>query len=163
MLTEGVADGERWLDQPEVDELLAAWGLPLVDSLFARGPAAAGRAAAELGGTVVLKARAPGPGAQDRGRRRRARAEGERSVRDAAERMRRRLRRAGTPATGFVVQRQLGGGVEMLCGIASDPALGPLVVCGAGGTLTDLLADVQIRLAPVDRRRGARGWSGRCA
>lgn len=48
----------------------------------------------------------------------------------------------------------------MLCGIASDPALGPLVVCGAGGTLTDLLADVQIRLAPVtdlEARRMVRG------
>jgi acyl-CoA synthetase (NDP forming) len=108
----------------------------------------------------VLKASAPGlvhkteAGAVELG------LEGERAVRDAAERMSRRLRRTGHRPTGFLVQRQLEGGVEILCGIASDPALGALVVCGAGGTLTDLLGDVQIRLAPVTDADAARMVEG---
>ncbi|MBN1529399.1 MAG: GNAT family N-acetyltransferase [Thermoleophilaceae bacterium] len=156
LLAGAVADGPRWLESPEVESLLGAWGIPLVDSHFARGPVTAGRAAADLGGKVVLKASASGlvhkteEGAVELG------LEGERAVREAAERMGRRLRRAGFQPGGFVVQRQAEGGVEMLCGIASDPALGALVVCGAGGTLADLLGDVQIRLAPVTDAEAAR-------
>ena len=64
--------------------VLAAYGIPLVESRFAASAAEAGRRAAELGGPVALKAVAPGLvhkadaggvalGAQRPGRRRRAR------------------------------------------------------------------------------------------
>ena len=42
-------------------------------------------------------------------------------------------------------------GTEMLLGIVRDPALGPLIVAGAGGVLTELLADRVVALPPVDR------------
>jgi len=41
-------------------------------------------------------------------------------------------------------------GIEMLLGIVRDPALGPLIVVGAGGVLTELLADRVVALPPVD-------------
>ena len=41
-------------------------------------------------------------------------------------------------------------GTELLLGIVRDPALGPLVVVGAGGVLTELLADRAVALPPVD-------------
>ncbi len=41
-------------------------------------------------------------------------------------------------------------GTEMLLGIVRDPALGPLIVVGAGGVLTELLADRVVALPPVD-------------
>ena len=41
-------------------------------------------------------------------------------------------------------------GTEMLIGIARDPALGPLIVVGAGGVLAELLADRAVALPPVD-------------
>lgn len=37
----------------------------------------------------------------------------------------------------------------MLAGITSDPLLGPLVACGAGGTAVEVLGDVAVRLAPL--------------
>jgi acyl-CoA synthetase (NDP forming) len=40
-------------------------------------------------------------------------------------------------------------GTEMLLGIVRDPALGPLIVAGAGGVLTELLADRVVALPPV--------------
>ena len=40
----------------------------------------------------------------------------------------------------------------MLAGIASDPLLGPLVACGAGGTAVEVLGDVAVRLAPLTDR-----------
>lgn len=40
----------------------------------------------------------------------------------------------------------------MLAGITSDPLLGPLVACGAGGTAVEVLGDVAVRLAPLTDR-----------
>jgi acyl-CoA synthetase (NDP forming) len=47
-------------------------------------------------------------------------------------------------------------GTEMLLGIASDPALGPLIVVGAGGVLTELVADRVVALPPVDHHGALR-------
>lgn len=151
-----VADGERWLDPAETAWLLGGWGVRLVEGVFAAGPAAAARAAEELGGAVVLKATAPTlvhkteVGAVQLG------LEGGPDVHRVATSMARRLRRAGMKPTGFLVQRQLTGGVEMLVGVASDPLLGPLVACGAGGTLTELIGDVEVALAPLSDLDAAR-------
>jgi acyl-CoA synthetase (NDP forming) len=40
-------------------------------------------------------------------------------------------------------------GVELALGITTDPALGPLIVVGAGGTLVELIADRAVALPPV--------------
>ena len=152
VLAAAVADGGRWLRAEEVRLLLECWGIPLVEQRIARGPAAAGRAAAELGGPIVLKASGEGIlhktelGAVELG------LAGGQEVTRAARRMSRRLRAAGTRAESFVVQRQLGAGVEMLAGVSVDPLLGPLVACGAGGTAVEVLGDVAVRLAPVTDR-----------
>jgi acyl-CoA synthetase (NDP forming) len=53
-------------------------------------------------------------------------------------------------------------GVELALGLVHDPALGPLVVVGAGGLLVELLADRAVALPPVDSRR-ARALLGRLA
>src|SRR5204862_318744 len=42
-------------------------------------------------------------------------------------------------------------GTEMLLGIVRDPALGPLIVAGAGGVLTERLAARVVARPPVDR------------
>jgi hypothetical protein len=54
---------------------------------------------------------------------------------------------------GFIVARQLRGGVEMLIGTQNDPVFGPVITVGAGGVLAELIADVSVRLAPVDRQQ----------
>jgi acyl-CoA synthetase (NDP forming) len=52
---------------------------------------------------------------------------------------------------GFLVQRMVGPGVEMLVGMLADERFGPVVACGAGGGTAEVLGDVGVRLAPLAR------------
>jgi len=47
------------------------------------------------------------------------------------------------------VQAQASPGIELCVGIVSDPRFGPMITVGAGGTLTDLLADRRWGFAPL--------------
>ena len=156
LLATAAAAGERWLDAGETARLLHAWGLPQVEAERVTGPTAAGRAAARLGGPVVLKAIGPGIVHKTELGAVRTGLAGEDVVRTAARTMSRRLRRHGIRPDGFLVQRQVRpGGAEVLAGLTLDPLLGPLVACAAGGTVVELLGDVAVRLAPVTRAEAA--------
>jgi acetate---CoA ligase (ADP-forming) len=46
-------------------------------------------------------------------------------------------------------------GPELILGMARDPALGPLIVAGAGGVLTELLSEHAVALPPLGRDAAA--------
>ena len=48
-----------------------------------------------------------------------------------------------------VVMKQVPAGEEVLLGGRRDQSFGPLVACGAGGVLTEILEDVALRVAPI--------------
>jgi acyl-CoA synthetase (NDP forming)/GNAT superfamily N-acetyltransferase len=149
LIAECLAAGGGWLAPDAVRALAGHYGLPLAEQVTARGPAAAARAAERFGRPVALKAIAPGlTHKSDAGGVRLALA-GADEVRRAAREMSARLRSRGTPVEGFLVQPMAEQGVELLIGVASDPVFGPVVACAAGGTATELLADVSVRLAPL--------------
>jgi acetate---CoA ligase (ADP-forming) len=54
---------------------------------------------------------------------------------------------------GVVVQRMANEGVEMILGIKRDPLFGPVVLCGFGGILVELLKDVSIGIPPLSRQQ----------
>jgi acyl-CoA synthetase (NDP forming) len=58
--------------------------------------------------------------------------------------------RLGDQVQGYVVQRMAPSGIELLAGVATDPAFGPLVIFGAGGTAAELLQDRIVRPAPLN-------------
>jgi acetyltransferase len=53
-------------------------------------------------------------------------------------------------ATGVLVAPVVRGNRELIAGANLDPTFGPTVVVGLGGVLTEALADVSVRLAPLD-------------
>ena len=69
----------------------------------------------------------------------------------AAGAMAQRLAANGVRPDGFLVQRQVVGGREVIVGLTRDPAVGPLVMCGLGGVAVEVWKDVSFRVAPVDR------------
>jgi acyl-CoA synthetase (NDP forming) len=48
-----------------------------------------------------------------------------------------------------LVQPMVSGGVEMVIGGVNDAAFGPVVMCGTGGVLVDLLDDTAFAMCPL--------------
>jgi acyl-CoA synthetase (NDP forming) len=57
--------------------------------------------------------------------------------------------RFGPDMTAVLVQQMVPRGVEMIVGALQDPVFGPLIACGTGGVLVDVLADTSFRLHPL--------------
>src|SRR4029077_3244886 len=121
-----LAAGAGWMDPPAALRLLACYGITPAESRVVATPREAARAAAELGGPVVLKAIAPGllhktvAGAVILGLR------GRSAVLKAATEIGEKLGGSGFTPTGYLVQRLAPAGVEMLVGVVNDPSFGPV-------------------------------------
>ncbi len=149
IIARALGAGGGWLTPGDVAALLSCYGIATLAQEIAATPAAAGRAAAALGLPVAVKAVAPDlvhkgvvgavrTGVGSRTAARRAAAE----VLAAAV-------RAGHRPTGVVVQPMAAPGAELLVGVVHDPIFGPVVACGAGGSLVEIVRDVEVRLAPL--------------
>jgi acyl-CoA synthetase (NDP forming) len=144
--------GGGWLSPGEVKELLDCYGLPFIEQRVVAGTAAiedAARAADELGGRVVLKAVAERLVHRSDVGAVRLNLAGAEQVRAAASEMAMRLRGLGAAPTGYVVQKMAAPGLEMLVGVVNEPRFGPVLACGAGGVLVELMGDVSVRVTPV--------------
>jgi acyl-CoA synthetase (NDP forming) len=125
-------------------ELLAAHGVSFPAGRVLRTPDDAPAAVAALRAPYVLKAGWLDHKTEVGGVVLGLRSPGE--VREALVEMQRRL----GPGE-YVVEEQDARphGVEVLVGFRRDPALGPLVLVGAGGTEAELRRDVAVEIAPV--------------
>ena len=65
--------------------------------------------------------------------------------------MRADLAQAGFRLGGYLVQPMVAQGVEMHVGVGGDGLFRPLVACAAGGIAAELIDDVSVRLAPLER------------
>ena len=149
LVAKSLATGADWLHPEEAERLLECYGVPVVRTMSVASAEEAGRAAASMGGGWSSRT-ADGPRPQDRGRC------GGAGSRDGGAQVRLLPRRwqhispgTGTAVSGFLVQPMLQQGVEMIVGATTDPTFGPVVACGAGGTLVELMKDVSIRITPV--------------
>jgi acetyl coenzyme A synthetase (ADP forming)-like protein len=140
--------GDGWLDPDGVWRLLSCYGLPVLDQRLVPTAEHAARAAEELGGQVALKAFAPGLVHKSEAGAVRLNLRPD-EVLAAARGMVELLQRTGRVPGGFQVQRMAPAGVEMIVGVVHDRQFGPVLACGAGGTLVELLKDVSVRLTPL--------------
>ena len=142
------ADGPRWLEAADLAMVLHAAGIP-VAAAEQVSPADAVAAAERLGFPLVAKAIAPGVlhksdvGGVILG------IDSAAAVARAADTLAARMRDVGTTLDGILLQREVRGGIEALVGVTSDPTFGPLLVCGLGGVLVELLRDVAFHLPPL--------------
>ncbi|MFN8061283.1 MAG: GNAT family N-acetyltransferase [Vicinamibacterales bacterium] len=138
--------GGGWLRAEDAADLLASASLPFVASVTAQSRDEVRRAGERLGYPVVLKVVGPeilhksdvGGVVLD--------LHSEAELVEAYDGLTARL---GTRMTGALVQPMVADGVELMVGATQDPSFGPVVVCGLGGTLVELLHDVSARVVPL--------------
>ncbi|WP_246155496.1 acetate--CoA ligase family protein [Saccharopolyspora hirsuta] len=138
-----------WAGPETVQALISSFGLSAVPSRVCTTEDAALAAFRELGGSVVLKVWAEGL-------LHKARSGGVvlavATVADLRAGWTRLRARFGTAFRGVVMQPMVEPGREFLVGVLNEPAFGPMVVVGLGGTDTDLFADRSRRLVPLTTR-----------
>lgn len=138
--------GGGWATADEATALLRAAGIPIASSVTATGPDEAVRAAASIGYPVALKALGPTLLHKTERRAVTLNIGDEASLRAAYEDYHARF--AGEMTT-VLVQQMIAHGVEMIVGAIHDPLFGPLIACGTGGVLVDIVADSTFRLHPL--------------
>jgi acetyl-CoA synthetase (ADP-forming) len=143
------------LTEMEVKRLLAGVGVPVNRGELARSASEAVSAAERLGYPVALKTAHRGLvhksdvggvrlNLRDGQAVSRAFAEIARDVEAASE---------GGTLSGCLVQEMVDGGLELIIGVRREAGIGPVVLVGAGGVLTELLRDTAVAVAPVNRAR----------
>ena len=152
IVDDGVACGAGWLPQDQVTALLDAMGIAQAASRVADTADEAAAAAAAIGYPVVVKGTGPALLHKTERHAVRLNLQDETALRAACADLTRSL---GDDLHGFLVQRMAGGGVEMIVGSTEDPTFGPLILCGLGGVLVDLLGDTSFRLHPLTRDSAA--------
>jgi acetyltransferase len=149
-----LAAGRSALTDPEARGVLGAYGVPVVESRIAETPAAAAAAAGAMGGPFALKilsheiSHKTDVGGVELGL-----ADAE-AVGEAARAMLARVATARPDARleGFVVEPMVRrpAAQELICGLAQDPAFGPVVLFGQGGVAAEVIADRAVGLPPLD-------------
>ncbi|MCA2219296.1 bifunctional acetate--CoA ligase family protein/GNAT family N-acetyltransferase [Jidongwangia harbinensis] len=146
--------GAGWQSYERTAAILAAYGIPVLDTATVTTPGDAVAAADHTGYPVVLKsADADLVHKSDAGGVRLGLCDGA-AVRDAFA----AVAATGRPGTGVLVQRQLQVSVELVVGVVHDRLFGSVVLLGLGGVLTDLLADRALRLVPMTDLDAGRMW-----
>ena len=133
----------------DTSHLAQCYGIPLVETRYAATPREAERLAREIGRSVALKAIAPGVLHKTDAGGVRLGLRTPPAVRRAATEMAEAFATSGHAIERFQLQPMVEGGVEMIVGVVQDEHFGPVLACGAGGTATELLKDVSVRITPI--------------
>ena len=142
VLDRPLGETRRDLRSEEARELLAAYGIPLVEQREVRDLDGAVQAAREIGFPVALKL-AGAEHKTDLGGVALDLRDMDDLV-DAWGRMTARL-----PGRSFALQRMVRGARELVLGMVQDPSFGPLLMFGLGGIHVEYLRDVTFRIHPL--------------
>ncbi len=149
-----LASGRSVLSEPEAKAVLAAYGIPAVETHIAHTPEDCRAIAEEMGGPLALKVLSPDIRFKTERGGVRLNIETSEECEDAARQMRRRMAKACPDARidGFTVQRmeRRPGAHELVVGLATDPIFGPVIVFGQGGTAADVISDRAVALPPLN-------------
>jgi acetyltransferase len=141
--------GSKSLSEYDSKELLASYGVALAREALAESADEAVHAATELGFPVVLKLCGDSIAHKTERDLVRLNLPDASAVRTAGEELLSR-RRPEDGEVGLLVAELVHGKRELIAGLVRDPQLGPCVMLGLGGILTEALEDVVFAAAPID-------------
>jgi acyl-CoA synthetase (NDP forming) len=146
------------LGEQESKRLLADAGVPVIPDRLARDTGEVADAARELGFPVALKIASADIGHKTDVDGVRLGIETTDAVIKAFTELMESVQRRRPDARldGVLVSPMVGEGIETILGIHRDPVFGPVVMCGLGGVLVEVLDDVSFRVAPFDEEEARR-------
>jgi acetyl coenzyme A synthetase (ADP forming)-like protein len=141
------------LSEPEVHDVLQAYGFSLPRSLFARTMEEAVAAAKRIGYPVVMKIISPQIVHKSDIGGVRVNLNGRRDVENAFFDITARVRNIAPAAHiyGVMIQEMIPKGKEIIIGITKDPQFGHMVMFGLGGVYVEVMKDVSFRVVPLSR------------
>lgn len=149
-----LASGRNMLSEPEAKQVLAAYGIPVVQTRSVATVEEAAQCAVEIGFPVALKILSPdithksdvGGVVLD--------LEDTAAVTTAATSMGKRLHelRPEAQLRGFAVQSMVRRpeARELIVGVSTDPVFGPVILFGQGGIAVEVTADHAVALPPLN-------------
>jgi acyl-CoA synthetase (NDP forming) len=153
LVAQHLAAGDEWLGAEDVARLLVRYGIPLCAQRVVADADAAVAAARELGYPIAAKVASGAVHKTDVGGVRLNIAD-EHGLRAVVAEL-----QAAAPGD-VLIQPMVGPGTELIMGAVQDPQFGPVVMVGAGGVLADMIADRQLRLAPLSEQDAEQMVSG---
>ncbi len=136
-------------------DLLAAYGVSVCPCAFLAGADEAARFLTEVGAPIVLKVDAPELAHRFERDAVIVGIETESAARDAFEALDTVIDSLGM-ADARVLAQKMVAGRELIFGLERDPAFGPAVMFGIGGTLVEALQDVAFGVAPISHSQADR-------
>jgi acetyltransferase len=138
--------GRAMLSADDVNGILTAYGIPVVEWRIARDADEAARAAQEMGFPVVVKADLESIVHKSETGGVAINLMDAEAVRQVVENMSNAYKE---PDLKFLVQKYLPGGKEVIVGAKADDEVGHLIMCGLGGIYVEVFKDVAFKLSPV--------------
>ena len=142
------------LNEFEAKSVLAAYGIPVVETRIATTAEAAAELAQQVGFPAVLKILSPDINHKSDVGGVALNLTSVQDVRAAAQNMIARLGKLRPDAvlTGFTVQPMINrpGAHELILGVANDETFGPIIMFGHGGVATQLINDRSVSLPPLN-------------
>jgi len=156
LLIESVlAERRRTLTEMESKALLAAFHIPVTQTVLARSANEAMMLATQLGFPVALKIDSPDIAHKSDVQGVALNVQSGAAARDTYNEMVARVKRLQPQAriNGVTVQKMARArrGQEVCVGLVTDEAFGPAIVFGAGGTMIELIADRATELPPLNQ------------
>lgn len=155
LIEDALAEGRTVLSEMESKALLSAFRIPVAQTIVARTSSEALMIAQQLGYPVAMKIHSPDiTHKSDVGGVRLNLANGP-EVRASYHDMMDRVKKVRPEARieGVAIQPMVKkpNGRELMVGIVSDPAFGPVITFGAGGTAVEVLSDRAVSLPPLNQ------------
>ena len=154
LVEKALAEGRALLSEAESKTLLAAYGVPVVETRVVRDTAEAARAAAEIDGPCVLKILSPDITHKSDVGGVRLNLRGPAEVSAAAEDILGQVAAHAPKARikGFTVEPMVArpAARELIVGLIDDSVFGPVVLFGQGGVAVEVVADRALGLPPLN-------------
>jgi acetyltransferase len=154
IISRALTDGRERLNESEAMQLLAAYKIPVVETLIARGSAEAAEIATRLGQAVTLKILSPDIAHKSQVGGVVRYLDSPETVQQAANAMLVRVRNLAPAARlqGFLVQpmENRDGAYEIKLGVRPGGHFGPVIYFGQGGTEAEVIGDIAYGLPPLN-------------